>query len=361
MGATTELKILSDNGTSFRIGGYGVVFGGHDASSTKDRFTAETDFWFDRITATPMVMYQHGQDGVLKRSVVGRVTSTKPDSIGLWVEAQITAAKQYADAIRQLVAKGVLGWSSGSVPHLVERVKSATPGVHEITSWPIVELSLTPTPAEPRTVGVKELKSLAAADPLLLPIAREAEQAELKEALAVPELPDSAFAFIESGGTLDDAQKTFPRLKRHYPHHDATGDVDADALKSASAAASSEDEHVEAIAHLWLHTHADELGHDHAHESVWAKGMAPIQLVAGLRLTANAFTTAEQQSAMALLKTDTKSGMRMQPDSISRANEIVSEVGRHLNDAETIERGQDEQARVEFYRTQLALLEVGRA
>lgn len=173
MAANTELKILSDSGSTFKVGGYGVVFGGRDL--TGDRFTAKTDFWLDKIGTTPMVLYQHGRDDTIKRTVVGKVTSTRVDDVGLWVEAQITAAKQYATAIRELVAKGVLGWSSGSVPHLVERVKSSVRGVAEITSWPIVELSLTPTPAEPRTLGVRELKALAAMDPRLMPrIARKA-------------------------------------------------------------------------------------------------------------------------------------------------------------------------------------------
>ena len=165
MGASSEVKILSDNGRSLVIGGYGVVFGGADLVG--DYFTKSTDFWFDRLTHSPMVLYQHGQDQTLKRTVVGRVVSKTEDDIGLWVEAQITAAKQYADAIRKLVAEGHLGWSSGSVPHLVQRVKGTRPGTAEITSWPIVELSLTPTPTEPRTIGVKELKTLLAADPSL--------------------------------------------------------------------------------------------------------------------------------------------------------------------------------------------------
>ena len=34
-------------------------------------------------------------------------------------------------------------------------------------------------------------------------------------------LPDSAFAYIEPGGTKDSSGKTVPRSKRHYPVHDA--------------------------------------------------------------------------------------------------------------------------------------------
>src|SRR5712671_5144665 len=35
------------------------------------------------------------------------------------------------------------------------------------------------------------------------------------------DLPDSAFAYIESGGSKDDSGKTTPRSLRHFPIHDA--------------------------------------------------------------------------------------------------------------------------------------------
>lgn len=43
--------------------------------------------------------------------------------------------------------------------------------------------------------------------------------AELSSA-AINDLPDSAFAFIESGGTKDSGGRTTPRSKRHFPVHD---------------------------------------------------------------------------------------------------------------------------------------------
>ena len=157
MGAATEVKIVSDAGGSLKVAGYGVVFGGSDVVG--DFFTADTDFWADDASKTPPVLYQHGQDESLKRTRVGKVTSVHTDDTGMWVEAQLNASSKYLDAIRQLVAKGVLGWSSGSVGHLVDRVKM-TDGRKQITSWPIFEFSLTPTPAEPRTLGVRAMKAL---------------------------------------------------------------------------------------------------------------------------------------------------------------------------------------------------------
>lgn len=38
----------------------------------------------------------------------------------------------------------------------------------------------------------------------------------------IDDLPDDAFAFIESGGKVDDTGKTSPRSLRHFPHHNAS-------------------------------------------------------------------------------------------------------------------------------------------
>lgn len=356
------LKIISDSGSSFVIGGYGVHFG--DADLAGDRFTKSTDFWLDRITQNPPVLYQHGQDAKLKRTTVGRVTSTRVDDAGMWIEAQISAAKEYGEMIRTLVAKGVLGWSSGSVPHLVQRVKSDTRGVTEITSWPIVEFSLTPTPAEPRTVGVKELKMLATSDPLLETIARDAELAAAKEAkVAMADLPDIAFAHIASGGTLDDEAKTFPRAKRQYPHHDESGAVDHEMLHQSLASARKAHASSEAIAHLKLHAlaasvHDDPPEHDEAHTKKWS-GKAPSELLAlSMELADLANEVATQHNAMELLGTDTKGGARIRPELCQLLEEAETRLHRVIDWAKTVDRGADGRARVNRLRTELQLMEV---
>src|SRR4030095_10404050 len=92
--------------------------------------------------------------------------SVEPDEYGLWVEAELDRHKAYVDFVLQLVERGALGWSSGSVGHLTRRNGKS------ITQWPIIEVSLTPTPAEPRTLGVEIIKSFSASYPeleLLLP------------------------------------------------------------------------------------------------------------------------------------------------------------------------------------------------
>lgn len=48
-------------------------------------------------------------------------------------------------------------------------------------------------------------------------------------------LPDSAFLYIEPGGTKDDDGKTVPRSLRHFPYRSRTGEVDIHHLNNARA------------------------------------------------------------------------------------------------------------------------------
>lgn len=165
------VKVLKEAADHYIVGGYGVVWGGADLDG--QQFTPDTDFWPDHTSATPPVLYHHGQDDGPRKSVLGHVVARSVDDTGMWIEAQIDRAAEYADYVMQLVKRGVLGISSGSIQHIAEMQTPAgktipwrpTPG--RVTLWPIVEFSLTPTPAEPRTVSVSELEALSEADPSL--------------------------------------------------------------------------------------------------------------------------------------------------------------------------------------------------
>lgn len=146
------IKITDESDDTFTIGGYGVVFGGVDIQG--ETFTDETDYWLDRVPVKA-VFYDHSQ-GQKMPAVVGETVKEEQDEIGIWVETQLQRASSYAQAVRELIKKGVpLGYSSGAVSHL-SRVEEGT-----IKSWPIFEYSITPTPAEPRTVGIERVKQLA--------------------------------------------------------------------------------------------------------------------------------------------------------------------------------------------------------
>lgn len=132
-----------------RVGGYAVLWG--DATKrdlTGEFFTPKTEdleTLFKAMGRLPL-LYQHAADGVLKAAVVGPVDVLMKDEIGLWYEAQLSMAAQYRDAINGLIEQGALGTSSGTLP-AARRVDRKT---GRIQRWAIAELSLTPTPAEPR-------------------------------------------------------------------------------------------------------------------------------------------------------------------------------------------------------------------
>lgn len=137
-----------------RVGGYLVVWGNPAQKDLQNEyFTPQSELGLDWYDKRP-VLYHHGLDQNLKATVIGTIDTLKADQIGVWAEAQLLMHNKYVEAVLKLVQKGVLGWSSGSLPHLV----NVDPNGH-IRSWPIVEGSLTPTPAEPRRTDVHTIKS----------------------------------------------------------------------------------------------------------------------------------------------------------------------------------------------------------
>lgn len=149
MASGTAVKSVGEG----RVGGYLVLFG---TAAQKDLqgeyFTAETDYGLDWYEKRP-ALYHHALDDTIQTDPIGVIDTLKMDDVGIWAEAQLDLRKRYTRAIQKLVDKGVIGWSSGSLPHVV---KIESDGC--IKRWVIVEGSLTPTPAEPRIV-VSTLKA----------------------------------------------------------------------------------------------------------------------------------------------------------------------------------------------------------
>src|SRR5690606_12798028 len=116
-------------------------------------FTPETELGLDWYDRRP-VLYHHGLDGDLKAAVIGVIDTLRPDEVGVWAEAQLDMRQRYVRAVHRLIERGILGWSSGSLPPLVEVTDDGA-----IKRWPIVEGSLTPAPAEPHRTDARVIKS----------------------------------------------------------------------------------------------------------------------------------------------------------------------------------------------------------
>ncbi|GIV50493.1 MAG: hypothetical protein KatS3mg038_1014 [Candidatus Kapaibacterium sp.] len=143
------------DGTPGRVGGYLVAFG-LPKDQHGEYFTAQTNFYLDWYTSRP-VLFHHGMDEKHGLEQIGYVTNISVHPQGLWAEAQLDLSNPLAVQVYELVKQGKLGWSSGSIPHLVR-----TEADGRITDWPIVEASLTPTPAEPHRTTAVALKSATA-------------------------------------------------------------------------------------------------------------------------------------------------------------------------------------------------------
>lgn len=193
------VKVLSKDDKTAVVGGWGVVFGGQDLVG--EHFAPDTDFDLNYVP-NKRVYYDHALSDV--KNDIGIVVKNTVKDMGVWVEAQLDRSKKYVDLILKLIDKGIIGWSSGTAEHLVVTEGKA------IKRWPIIEFSLTPTPAEPRTLGVERLKILAEDNPelkALLPqesgedsesaVMVEPEQQPIKNTMEVNKMTDVTLSMEE--------------------------------------------------------------------------------------------------------------------------------------------------------------------
>jgi len=188
----TEIK-ATDKGV---IKGYAIRFGSSsDTDLEADYFTSNTDFGRPLKMGDKFKMnlyYHHGQDNTIKTYAIGSGIATYDDT-GIWFEAQLNMADKYAVMINELAKEGKLGYSSGSAGHLVSRTQKGAS--FEVKSWPIAEISLTPTPAESRNKVFKSLSDFVDACypkdnmEMYKPMKDDMEEEMLEEPLVLPDDP----------------------------------------------------------------------------------------------------------------------------------------------------------------------------
>ncbi len=128
------------------IRGLAIPFGGPIAGKDIDgeAFSRETDLCLDWFPNGRPLLYHHGLDGAVKTAVIGRQTEVEIDDEGAWVKAELDKRSRWYSRVKQLIDEGATGFSSGAMAHLVRTRKDG-----QIMSWPWVELTLTPTNANP--------------------------------------------------------------------------------------------------------------------------------------------------------------------------------------------------------------------
>ena len=187
-GDLRSIKMLGAN----RVGGYMMLWGSEKAKDLDQEWftpaTEELTTVFKAVGKLPY-LYNHATDGTLKTALVGTIDVMTLDDVGLWYEAQLDQSNKYLDAIRKLVKQRALGTSSGTLPGARQVAKSG-----QILRWPVVEGSMTPTPADPRQIAerpIAEIKSAYTAIGLDFPQldsgkgAENARQSEITKGLAL--------------------------------------------------------------------------------------------------------------------------------------------------------------------------------
>ncbi len=150
------------------VEGYLVSWGNEqDTDLQGEHFSPRTEFCLDWFKERP-VLYHHGLDNQTGLRKVGTIKSVEPDELGLWVQAQLDLRDQYARAVYDMVKTKEFGWSSGSVDHLVQIADNG-----EIACWPLIEGSITPTPAQPSKTSVRAFKAILSSDKTIQNYLRE--------------------------------------------------------------------------------------------------------------------------------------------------------------------------------------------
>ena len=139
-----ERGTLVQEGEDGTVKGYLLMWSDPSERDTDGEYftksTTDLTAIFDEMGALPAI-YNHAMDSRFKSVVMGAIKSMEADDDGLWIEAQIRQHNAYKRYLQPLVKQNVLYWSSGVLP----RGKKASKG--HIMRWPIVEGSMTPTPA----------------------------------------------------------------------------------------------------------------------------------------------------------------------------------------------------------------------
>jgi hypothetical protein len=155
-----------------KVGGYLVLFTGPNSPDLQGEFfTKSTDFFIENGDKRP-IFYRHGAHPVIKSRRLGSATLSI-DDVGVFLEGELALRDNYEKGIYSLAEQGKLGWSSGSMGHLV--TKKPNGKSMEILTWAIGEASLTPNPVEGRTTALP-LKSLIEEEELLDDYVKEFDQ-----------------------------------------------------------------------------------------------------------------------------------------------------------------------------------------
>lgn len=227
VGEADNLAVKFADGSDNIIEGLAIPFGGPFGKGKDfdgEDFGPDTDIAADWFPSEGRpVLYHHGLDDALKTALVGRQIERQQTDAGHWVKVQLDKRNRYFERISQMVADEALSFSSGAIPHLVQARKDG-----HIERWPWVELSLTPTPANP----LASVYSVKAADAIEhLAAVKAAIPSSLKE--AIDESLDASLAGLSYA---DHADRVLADMQALVTRTQEIADLRAKAKRRLSAA-----------------------------------------------------------------------------------------------------------------------------
>jgi hypothetical protein len=131
----------------------GPFKGGKDLDG--EYFSPRTDIKADWFPTRP-VLWHHGGDQAVKDAILGTEDELVKEDDGWWGTMWLDRSARYWAQVSALLAAGKVYGSSGALGHLVQKAKDG-----EILTWPHIEQTLTPTPAN---IFARVIPAKAAAD-----------------------------------------------------------------------------------------------------------------------------------------------------------------------------------------------------
>ena len=89
-----------------------------------ERFTKETDLELE-VGDRRAIYYRHGVHPIIKDRKLGKATLKEIDDAGAFFEGEMNLRDDYEQYIYKMAEMGKLGWSTGSMPHLVRKEKKS--------------------------------------------------------------------------------------------------------------------------------------------------------------------------------------------------------------------------------------------
>lgn len=158
------VKALREENGGIVVGGPLLLFGdARHRDLQKEYFTPETWLGLDEYKSVP-ALFHHGLDQEVGLAVMGHRVKAEVRDTGVWVEDWLDTSGKYWQMVKPLLDAEALYYSPGSAPHLVKRH-----GDGRLESFPVIEDTLTPIPAQFRLLPVDQVKAAYKAAGLDLP------------------------------------------------------------------------------------------------------------------------------------------------------------------------------------------------